>query len=667
MFTRDGRRKIATEKQLMNMAVDMVEAFGYLVPRGEHSPTYLRNGRTRQRLWAAVKSFWTGCGANVKYVAVKQADDSKAARNIESVDNPTSEVQNEAPEADHSTGGGTENKDGASAAQHELNGATVELTEQQPDREKMESHVKAIDSETSTKMTPPMERKVTVTVHRGVAPGLESELVQAQIAQGPEDHSPGWDLAMAVLVHAFDTDCSGTFDEGEVRLLLQSIRCGLSERSLLGAFPEVMETHSDINKVVAYAVQRVAWRRGWLGPFGSEGALRIGMQPQILASIMMLVSLSRQRAREFAEKAAELKNVMLGKEVIPDEPDEHDSAAMITRAQLLAMRQMAMYETTTQARIERKTQKPLVKHWWDLDIVQLKASKEGMFRYAFQLHREWKGLLVTEVPHVVRFLVRRFGLRPTADVNTAARLMSSVTSMDTLRWLSRDEVIQLLKPMFEEPPDTMLKRAYWKMRFVRQNTKADVQVSMYARARQQAVLVALDYPNMKVAATNYRCSVLGLMAVLQSNKDKGYLRRNKERRILRGKNISVNFHDVPREATSLLLLSRGYLMEDMTKPHIADVVHVGRGQEQAELGLETVDVSQVIGQARQGAKAMTHLARIWRWLRFFSGVPLLRYYEYGTLVRTLALQENEVRAQGAVYLKEILTGVSHCIAEIEDE
>ena len=75
----------------------------------------------------------------------------------------------------------------------------------------------------------------------------------------------------------------------------------------LAELPEVLDEHSDLDKMVSYAVERVSWRRGYLGPFGGNGGVRIGAMPDTIASAKLLVSLSRQRAREAREKATKLK------------------------------------------------------------------------------------------------------------------------------------------------------------------------------------------------------------------------------------------------------------------------------------------------------------------------------------------------------------------------
>ena len=48
-------------------------------------------------------------------------------------------------------------------------------------------------------------------------------------------------------------------------------------------------------------------------------------------------------------------------------------------------------------------------------------------------------------------------------------------------------------------------------------------------------------------------------------------------------------------------------------------------------------------------------------------VAINRYYEYGHIVRTLVYNIDDVNKLGAVYLKELLTCISHCIEEQEHQ
>ena len=52
-----------------------------------------------------------------------------------------------------------------------------------------------------------------------------------------------------------------------------------------------------------------------------------------------------------------------------------------------------------------------------------------------------------------------------------------------------------------------------------------------------------------------------------------------------------------------------------------------------------------------------------RWAKFFAVTGINRYYEYGRVVRALAYNMDDINKNGAVYLKELLTGISHCIEE----
>ena len=120
------------------------------------------------------------------------------------------------------------------------------------------------------------------------------------------DYEVGWALSLAVLVYAYDTDCSGSFDEGEVKLLLSNSLCGMSERKVLLNFPEVKEDSATLHTMVNYLAPKVIWGRGWLGRLGYRGSTFVLTKPSLNAAASMLVSLSRQYAREKAEETAEL-------------------------------------------------------------------------------------------------------------------------------------------------------------------------------------------------------------------------------------------------------------------------------------------------------------------------------------------------------------------------
>jgi hypothetical protein len=69
------------------------------------------------------------------------------------------------------------------------------------------------------------------------------------IIEADDEDKLCWDMALEVLIYSFDTDCSGTFDEGEVRLLLECSKCKLSERKILLNFPEVKLDSSTLTLV----------------------------------------------------------------------------------------------------------------------------------------------------------------------------------------------------------------------------------------------------------------------------------------------------------------------------------------------------------------------------------------------------------------------------------
>ncbi len=479
--------------------------------------------------------------------------------------------------------------------------------------------------------------------------------------------SAGWSVAMNVLVNTFDTDCSGSFDEGEVRLFLQCVKRSLPERLLLAHFPEVLDEHSDLDKMVSYAVERVSWRRGYLGPFGGNGGVRIGAMPDTIASAKLLVSLSRQRAREAREKATKLKGRIGAIE--EEESATMDGPAAIMRVQLLAMRQVQLFLPTSQGFMERKLEVQNIRDAWDEELVSTGYfSHEGLIRFAYRVHEHpSKGLLITELPHVIACCVELLHMRTTPAIEGIAEEMTRIRYKSDLYWLDLEEVVEKLGSTLEEPPKKdSLSYKWWRARLWRHSYRKYSKRRVYAIARQQAVEIALDLGDLKVAATNYRCSCLGLNEVIQRNRKLTYNERRKARMEIAKKKLKANFIFAPREAIPFLLLSRGYMVEDFRLPIINTLVNVNfdSANRQGELALDTVNVTELHGACKVQLKnELPFKSRMLRWAKFFAVTGINRYYEYGRVVRALAYNMDDINKNGAVYLKELLTGISHCIEE----
>ena len=99
-------------------------------------------------------------------------------------------------------------------------------------------------------------------------------------------------------------------------------------------------------------------------------------------------------------------------------------------------------------------------------------------------------------------------------------------------------------------------------------------------------------------------------------------------------------------------------MADMSLDVIKSVVGVDHPS--GGLENELVDVEKIIfSSRRQEAVSMNRLQRVYRWARWCVGLP--RYIEYGRVVRAVTNDQVAINKIGGMYLKEILTGTSHCL------
>ena len=477
--------------------------------------------------------------------------------------------------------------------------------------------------------------------------------------EGQVEHSKGWDLALAVLVYLFDTDCSGTFDEGEVRLLLRCAKCGLSERQVLYHFPEVRLDSATLKDVVKYLVRKIGWRRGLLGRLGSRGGVYLNKTNSWITASMLLISLSRQMAREKAEQATQLAKKG---ELIEEDDDKNDDALMM-RSQMLAMRQVALFLSTSQGKIQLGLTRDRVRFWFNEDCWKAGFTRRGLLQYAYLLHAERpadlrSSMLVTELPHLLGYLVSSLGFRTKESVASLAEKMAQVKTKQDVVWLSRLEVLDAMESVLDDEAPKTATRGQRAMVGARvaasRSTRSDAVVNMQSRARQQAVLIALEFEGIFVAESNYRCSILGLNDVLRAKRQVQGPRRSE---------LLMQWQRVPKEATPFLLLSRGYLVRDLfigDIPKYAEVAH-----KQGGIAMEKVDVTECIRVTREATEVLhNNIDGAYRWARWLAGIP--RYLEYRRIAKAVVLQRREITEAGAVYLREILTGQSSCVRDEED-
>ena len=524
--------------------------------------------------------------------------------------------------------------------------------------------------------------------------------------------------ALEMVVSVFDTDCTADLDEIEVRMLLQCLRCRMSEK----AFRHVFADNDDIirgitvRRLLNHLRERVHWRRedvmGLLtGHSGRE--LSIAKIANIQCAAGILVSLQRQLAHKRALQTVRLSKT--GKIAVLRQSHVGSSdQTLLVRSQLFAMRQVHMFLCTTQGRIKFQHVLLDVKFSWQRDVISalpnvyISSSGATFLNYAFSIHLEADGVLVTELPHVVKFLVKRCKLVPTRRIEELSQLFCEIRGVDDIRTLSQAEFSSLLAPLFLKPDKAYVNSFMSRIGLARQ-LRRDAKLRMLSCARQQAVMIAMEFPVVEVSETNYRCSVLGMHRFISESfgwslkPPKGSVRnlfkfplhfktKKKESALPElstppadaplAETQSVSSvpppsvalstsaasassapliagpHCVPKEAVALHLLSQGYTVRDLSHTGLSEFVNVDHLE--GYIPLDLVDLHVATNAARDEiAKIDSYVGAFKRFQR-----KLKVYNKYHTemvrVTRALVKYPAVVDKRGALFLKEILTGVSHC-------
>lgn len=490
---------------------------------------------------------------------------------------------------------------------------------------------------------------------QGIEDTEEEEGNEQRVSVGDDSfaltkHDLGWDVALSVLALAFDTDCSGNFDEGEVRLLLDCVFCHLPERKVLFHFPDVRMSTCELEQVLLYLTSKVRWRRGWFGPLGSCGELSITKRSSTLAAALLLVSRNRQDARDATLEATTL--VRTGQ--LLEEKEIQSEHSLIVRSQLIAMRQVRLFLRTTFGRLHRKAEQMNIQDLWKSIVVSGHYSLTALLRFTYQLHKDPRqGLLVTELPNLIRYVVTVLGLKTNGNISSIAALVSRVTGRLHLQSFSESEAVMLLENVFGPPPSSAIPRALWRARLLLRRSFNDARYRVEAIARQQAVLLSMRFSGALVAETNYRCSILGMYSVLDSTQHE-----TTDENVVKIKvDGTIDWYNTPREALTLLLLSRGFSYRDLFRDPIES--YAGVDHSDGSIRLERTNVEEALECATESnIQCLTGLAQMERWLRFFGGIS--KYFEYKQVVTVLSQNENKILSCGAMFLNELLTGTSHC-------
>jgi hypothetical protein len=335
-----------------------------------------------------------------------------------------------------------------------------------------------------------------------------------------------YNTALEMTISVFDTDCTGDLDEGEVRVLLRCLRCALSEKAFRHVFADSDDVIRGVSmrKLVNHLRSRVRWYRG--GIFGKvlpgASGLSLSKAGYLRCAAGIQITLQRQLAHKRALQTVKLSK--LGHiNILLDANRGTSDQTLLIRAQLFAMRQVAAFLKTTQGRIKLHQAVLDVAYSYQHEVLSVCANPtyiatSGVYylNYAFSIHHEGDGVLITELPHVVKFLITRCGLQPTPQLESLSQMFAYVRCAADMRTLSHAEFCALLTPLFYQPAQLAQNTCFSRIRRPGR-LRRDAKYHMFSNARQQAVKIAMDFPVIDVAETNYRCSVLGLQLFVQQN------------------------------------------------------------------------------------------------------------------------------------------------------
>lgn len=487
--------------------------------------------------------------------------------------------------------------------------------------------------------------------------------------------------AMELWVRALDVECSGGFDEERVLEVARSLRAPISRTQLLRDFPELAlpAAKMPVRTLVEYLERQ---------PGAMDGS-RLRRASTARTALTLATSWTRVAVRRELRQSLSASIAHPGGhhivsvddlEPLPpprdDDDDEEKALSSMVRAQLLSLRQLQMFLRTTHGRLQLAEVQEAVTCAWTVHVEgsfvsstsrRVETKVFNALRFAYFLHHEREGMLSSELPHLLRYLVTR--LQVPLDAAAAARSASKWMS-DHLRaapraqWLSFDAVWRWLAPHLAHPAAG----GGGDLVQLRRGLRLDALTKMRSSARQQAAEVALHCRHVVAPETNYRCAVLGLHAVIERNRDQrrtdwSLRRRSQDRDSYLARKALLDWSSIPREAAPLLLLSRGYSVPQLFDPSLQPELCLGRHRGQSgALHADTVSTQRLLAVtekvfARDGRSLSSMLTlpqRGWRVLRGRAAY----WDEYRRVVKAMQLQTEEVDAAGAAFLSEIVTGLS---------
>jgi Ca2+-binding EF-hand superfamily protein len=464
----------------------------------------------------------------------------------------------------------------------------------------------------------------------------------------------GWELTLKVLVHCFDTDCSGTFDESEIDLLLKCVKKPISERVLLYFFPDVILDSASLKQVTSYLLPRINWVKSVsAGSLLMKRDVSISTKSFRYASKLLLISLSRQSAREKSIQAYKLAKTGILEDLNEAKYAREVSQGLIMRTQMLAMRQVHKFLTTIYGEIRLRTAKKRLQIYWK-EVVAADYSRSSLIKYSFLVHAVTDAnspllpskMLNSEFPHLIRYFVTVLKWTVNEDYRPKIAAFSKCYSDAEARWIEIDEATEFLEAAFK-----IKKKSFFTLTF----QDDDARRRMLSIARQQALLIAIDYPDKQVHDTNFRCFILGLDMLM---------RLKKFDRKAKYSNAHIDWTKVPNDAMLIYLLSQGFTYEDLIDscPNLFNLKSNFYQATDTIRDDELVNPNELLKIATEDVfSQLSFLSSLHRMARFVGG--RVKFMFYKKIVRILLLHREEVNYLGRMFLDEIIIGVSHCSLE----
>jgi hypothetical protein len=358
----------------------------------------------------------------------------------------------------------------------------------------------------------------------------------------------------------------------------------------------------------------------------------------------------------------------------------------------------------------------------------LEVDMVVFLKYCFYLHcepqqfhpTEFPRMLTTEIPHVIRFIRDRqphWILSPDATI-PIIRMMRKSLSAEGVFWLTWDQFSSFVVPLFS--PDKIKKQNQRNVSYIAFHKK-DVSISsstdtltssaaitldyshlqedgivrLYSRARQQAVLIALNVQDVTVPETNYRCMLLGLYDTAKQLLPEIFSR------------VPLKKEDqIPRELVPIYMLSQGYCCRDLflfSHSYRPKSVAINGDLWSGSVTTEVSDAADANGDRRQmekrdalfasfGDSSLLSIipsqfihgrldystvivedvdrilqAKVWSSFSFleiskrfttFGAATSMALSERVRLQNALEMNSKDIERRGAQYLRELISGIS---------